>query len=34
VERLTLRQSLRSLRLRLYDEASQRLVGFQALSAR
>jgi omega-6 fatty acid desaturase (delta-12 desaturase) len=34
VDRLTLRTSLRSLRLRLYDEASHRLVGFPALSAR
>jgi omega-6 fatty acid desaturase (delta-12 desaturase) len=34
VDRLTLCQSLRSLRLRLYDEASRRLVGFPALSAR
>jgi len=34
VDRLTLRSSLRSLRLRLYDESSRRLVGFPALSAR
>jgi len=31
VERITLRASLRTLRLRLYDEATQRLVGFRAL---
>jgi omega-6 fatty acid desaturase (delta-12 desaturase) len=30
---LTLRSSLRSLRLRLYDEASRRLVGYRALRA-
>jgi len=34
VDRLTVRTSLRSLRLRLYDEASHRLVRFAALSAR
>jgi omega-6 fatty acid desaturase (delta-12 desaturase) len=29
VNRLTLRSSLRSLRLRLYDEESRRLIGFR-----
>ena len=33
VDRLTLLKSLRSLRLRLYDEANRRMVGFRAAAA-